>query len=136
MTGSLQTVSGAGRSVSPDRRAGFTLIELLTVMLIMAILAGLLIGVGEFARQKGLETRAKADLESFRDALEEHRLAIGSYPLTLDKATNGLPATVDLLDPWKRNYVYSFSTNRPGTYVLYSKGRNEASKADDIHSGK
>lgn len=117
-------------------KAGFTMVELMTVMVIIAILAGLVLGVSTFAQQKGRETRAKADLENYRDALEEYRLAYGSYPLLLSKATNGLPVTVDAIDPWQRSYVYLYDTNRPGTYVLYSKGKDGTLPNDDIYSGK
>ncbi len=65
---------------------GFTLIELLTVIAIIVILAGIMIGVGRRASETGRIARAKAELVSLAVALESYRRIYGDYPQTDDEA--------------------------------------------------
>ena len=60
--------------------SGFTLIELMTVVAIIAVLAGLILGIAGYAVRKADISRAMADMEKIKNALEEYRLAYGSYP--------------------------------------------------------
>jgi general secretion pathway protein G len=66
--------------------AGFTLLELLTVIAIIAILAGILIGVGRRASESGKNARAKAELLTIGSALEAYKHTYGDYPHTADGA--------------------------------------------------
>lgn len=61
--------------------AAFTLVELLVVMAIIAILAGIVIGVHRYAAQRARD--AKVDMEELeiRSALEEYRTVYGEYPV-------------------------------------------------------
>lgn len=68
------------------RAPGFTLIELLTVMAIIAILAGIIIGAGRRANEAGKVARAKAELAALAAALETYRWTYGDYPQTNDAA--------------------------------------------------
>jgi general secretion pathway protein G len=61
---------------------GFTLLELLTVIAIIGILAGLVIGGGRRANEASLAGRAKAELATLAVALEEYHRICGDYPQT------------------------------------------------------
>jgi len=60
----------------------FTLIELLTVIAIIAVLAGIVIGVGKRASESGKIARTKAELAALSTALESYKRQYGDYPRT------------------------------------------------------
>lgn len=60
--------------------AGFTLVELMTVVAIIAILAGIVLGVAGYAGRKTDVARATSGLEQIKNAIEEYRVEYGSYP--------------------------------------------------------
>jgi prepilin-type N-terminal cleavage/methylation domain-containing protein len=62
--------------------AGFTLLELLVVVGIIAILTGIVIGVGRQASESGRATRARAELAVLTGALDAYKLAYADYPRT------------------------------------------------------
>ena len=66
-------------------RAGFTLLELLAVVGIIAILAGLVLGVGRHAIESGKIARAKSELTVLAAALEAYRRSYGDFPQTDDE---------------------------------------------------
>jgi len=68
------------------KRAAFTLLELLAVITIVALLAGLMLGVGRRASEAGKISRAKAELAALSAALESYRRTYGDYPRTDDEA--------------------------------------------------
>src|SRR4051812_7250343 len=68
------------------QRAAFTLLELLAVIALIAILAGLVVGVGRRAVEVGQVARAKAELAALAAALEAYKRAHGDYPRTDDPA--------------------------------------------------
>lgn len=132
-------------------RAAFTLLELLSVITIIALLAGLVIGVGRRAAESGKIARAKAELAVLGAALENYRRTHGDFPRTDDEAqllrallgrrgpitdtaihgralietTRFMIGGDVLLDPWGRAYVYVYKTVAPwsnSSYVLYSAG--------------
>ena len=118
-------------------KSGFTLIELLAVMAIIAILAGLGAKGYSLARRQTQESRAKAELEILRAALEEYRIEFGRYPQqntagnlpNLDIITNAVEG-VELRDPWGAPYQY-LCTNR-FFYSIWSEGQNADTEADNI----
>lgn len=61
----------------------FTLLELLAVIMIIAILAGIVIGVGRRAAESGKTARARAELAALGAALEAYKRAYGDYPRIL-----------------------------------------------------
>ena len=67
-------------------RAGFTLLELLAVVGIIAILAGLVLGIGRHAIESGKISRAKSELAVLAAALEAYQRSYGDYPQTDDEA--------------------------------------------------
>lgn len=80
----------------------FTLIELLTVIAVLAILAGLIIGAGRRASETGKIARTQAELAALGAALEGYKRQYGDYPRTAD-AAQLLQALVGKLDPLMRD---------------------------------
>jgi len=73
-------------SVLRPRSSAFTLLELLAVIAIIAVLTGIVIGVGRRASEAGKVARAKAELAALSAALESYKRQYGDYPRTDDNA--------------------------------------------------
>jgi general secretion pathway protein G len=116
---------------------GFTLIELLVVIVIIGLLATIVainvIPAGNSARV----AKAKADIATLEQALEQYRLDNLTYPSGTDGLNAllapppGLPAPeryrqggyIKKLpeDPWGRPYLYA-APGRKGAFDIYSLG--------------
>ncbi len=59
------------------------MLELLAVIAIIAVLAGIVLGVGRRATEAGKTARAKAELAALSAALEAYRRTYGDYPRIL-----------------------------------------------------
>ena len=124
--------------------AGFTLIELMTVIAIIAILAGIVIGVAGYATAKADRGRAIADMEKIKNVLEEYRVENGGYfTNAVDTPMSGASFTAlyrykkDLNltnDPWGNPYYYKRTAQFQ--YVLWSLGPDKISPADDVDSAQ
>jgi general secretion pathway protein G len=114
--------------------AGFTLLELLVVMVIIGLLAGIV--APQYFGQIGKSNAkvARAQIESFSQALDQYRLDVGAYPSTEQGLTalRAAPAQSarwqgpylkrDIpADPWGRAYVYR-APGQHGDYDLSSLG--------------
>lgn len=132
MTGSVGKAGAAAchaatRSTHAASR-GFTLLELLVVLVIIGLLAGIV--APQYFAQIGKSNAkvARAQIESFGQALDQYRLDVGQYPTT----EQGLASLRKLPqqelrwqgpylkrdippDPWGHPYVYV----RPGTHGDY-----------------
>jgi len=132
-------------------RSGFTLIELLTVIMIISVLAGLLIGVVRYARFAAKRAHARAEIEELHKAIQNFQLSQGYYPTDLFTIrtrlqqgflTNGASsaASFEVLDPWQNPYRYNVLSQT--AVELYSTGPELGNwpgspfTEDDIHSGK
>ncbi len=80
------------------RRAAFTLLELLTVIALIAVLAGIVLGFGQRASETGRTARAKAELAALAAALENYQRVFGDYPQT-DDATQLLQSLIGRRGP-------------------------------------
>jgi len=116
---------------------GFTLIELLVVIVIIGLLATIVainvIPAGNTARVE----KAKADIATLEQALEQYRLDNLTYPSTSDglqalmTAPPGLPQPERYRqggyirklpeDPWGHPYLYQ-APGRKGAFDVYSLG--------------
>lgn len=121
---------------SPKKHPGFTLLELLVVIAIIGLLAAYVAPRYLSQIGKSEQNVARAQIESFRRALNTYRLDIGRYPSNeeglgaLMKAPastpkwNGpylereLPA-----DPWGRPYLYRYPTDN-GDVAILSFGKD------------
>jgi general secretion pathway protein G len=122
------------------RNRAFTLIELMVVILILAILAALV--VPNVLNKTGAAkiSKAKADLATLRDAIDQFRIDCDRYPTTqegFDSLRNppsgangwhGPYLNKDLgTDPWGNPYIYSTpGPNGHDGYVVESYGADGA----------
>src|SRR5215210_1905380 len=89
-------------------RRGFTLIELLTVMAVIAVLAGLLLGVSSMVQKNAAKGRAQSEIKALESALESYKADNAVYPSNTDS---------DALDP----RVSGNSAVASGKTTAYSK---------------
>lgn len=73
---------GPSRNDKHPGKKAFTLLELLVVIGVVALLSGIVIGVGRRASESGKSARARAELAALSAALESYKLANGDYPRT------------------------------------------------------
>jgi general secretion pathway protein G len=67
---------------------GFTLIELLTVLVIIMILVGIIVGASKYAQQRGGTTRSQAEIAAMETALEDYKNDNGFYPMSTPDVNN------------------------------------------------
>jgi type II secretory pathway pseudopilin PulG len=72
-----------------SRRSPFTVIELLAVMVIVAILAGLILGVSRYASAKGHDSKTLSQLLALEDALGQFQEDRG-YNMSTNALTNDI----------------------------------------------
>jgi general secretion pathway protein G len=113
---------------------GFTLLELLVVMVIIGLLASIVAPQYFSQISKSNAKVARAQIESFGQALDQYRLDVGRYPSTEQglAALRGTPPNVPQWrgpylkrdvpnDPWGNAYQYR-SPGQHGDYDLLSLG--------------
>ena len=122
----------------------------MTVIAIIAILAGLVLGVSGYATRKADNSRAIAEMEKIKGALEEYRLQYGEYPQLSGPWTNSAMEFVNarkrltndmanpvfdlnFTDPWGNAYHYSRSSSY--VYTLSSWGPDLSETNDNITAG-
>jgi len=69
------------------RTRSFTLIEILTVIAIISVLVGIVLGVAKYARSKAHISKTQSKMVALADALDNCRQDRGYYPSTDDKKT-------------------------------------------------
>ncbi len=65
---------------SPCLYCAFTLIELLTVMAVISILAGMVLGTAGYVQKKSARDRARSEIAAMEAALESYKVDNGEYP--------------------------------------------------------
>ena len=122
------------------RNRAFTLIELMVVILILAILAALVVPNVLNKTGAAKVAKAKADLATLRDAIDQFRLDCDRYPTTQEgfDALRNPPSGVsgwrgpylnkDLgADPWNNPYIYQTpGPNGHDGYTVMSYGADGA----------
>ena len=121
------------------RQAGFTLTEIMVVVFIIGLLSTVVLINVVGATGQSRTTKARADIATLSNALEQYSLDMNSYPTE----QQGLEALVSMpdgagdetryrpngyirklsTDPWGRAYVYKRPASKSGgAYDLYSLG--------------
>jgi general secretion pathway protein G len=124
---------------------GFTLIEIMVVILIIGLLALMVVPRLRGVADRAKRTKAQADIQELKQALDRYYLDNGSYPTTdqglqalVTPPTGGrLPSNyeqggyIEKLpnDPWGNQYFYQSDGT---TYALKSFGPDGVQSADDI----
>ena len=85
----------------------FTLIELLMTISIIAVLAGLLVGLAPVAGARMKEARVRAELERLTTAIESYRTKYGVYPP--DHVVGYLPSGHPVVNPLIHPLFYELS---------------------------
>lgn len=109
----------------PPSRAAFTLIEMIMVIAIIAVLAGLVAGVYTLVQTQGARTRAKAEIDQLKVALENYRTDNGGYPQD--------PQKTDQLDA--RNIADATDVSPTGKLAASSKYLYECLTGDTNDNG-
>jgi general secretion pathway protein G len=124
---------------------GFTLIEIMVVILIIGLLALMVVPRLRGVADRAKRTKAQADIQELKQALDRYYLDNGSYPTTdqglqalVSPPTGGrLPSNYEQggyieklpSDPWGSQYFYQSDGS---TYALKSFGPDGVQSADDI----
>ncbi|MET0365078.1 MAG: type II secretion system major pseudopilin GspG [Sphingobium sp.] len=144
----LYDFRSAKKDIAFSRRSaehGFTLVELMVVIVIIGLLATIVaINVIPAGNQARVE-KAKADIATLEQALEQYRLDNMTYPSGGDglnallTAPGGLPQPERYrqggyikklpADPWGKPYLYT-APGRKGAFDIYSLG------ADGVPGGE
>lgn len=117
----MTSVTKCSDPSSPQR--AFTLLELLAVIAIIALLTGIVIGVGRRASESGKIARAKAELAVISAALESYKRQYGDYPQA--GATNFALPTTELNEGHANVRLYNALTGYYGPRLneLAPRGR-------------
>ena len=124
---------------------GFTLIEIMVVILIIGLLALMVVPRLRGVADRAKRTKAQADIQELKQALDRYYLDNGSYPTT-DQGLQDLvnPPTAGRVpsnyeqggyieklpsDPWGNQYFYQSDGS---SYALKSFGPDGVQSADDI----
>jgi general secretion pathway protein G len=113
--------------------AGFTLIEIMVVVIIIAALAGMVVPRLWSISDDAKRSIAAGDIASVSTQVRVFRLHCDRFPTSLDELTtapSGLTTwkgpyleKKNVLDPWKRPYVYVCpGTHNQGGFDLSSRG--------------
>lgn len=77
----LASPRNSGRQGIPvAKTSGFTLVELLTVIAIIMILAGIVVGVQRGVYSSQANAKARAEIQAIATAVEQYKAQYGTYP--------------------------------------------------------
>lgn len=123
--------------------AGFTLIELMVVIVIIGMLAAIVVPRFMGAADKAAVTSAKAQISSFKTALQLYKLDNGAYP----KTAEGLDALLKNergkqyleqesvpKDPWGNAYQYTCPGQNGRDFDIVSLGADGTTGGDNANA--
>lgn len=85
------------RTGSGRRGGGFTLIEMVITLAIMAVLATMLLPVGQFLKQREQERELRRSLVEIRRGIDDYKRAVDAGSIKRPTGSSGYPPTLDLL---------------------------------------
>jgi len=114
-----------------QKKAGFTLIELMAVMMIIGVLAGLIVGLSQYARRKAAESAARTEIAALEDAVQRYQLQIGRYPAPTNSPRGLLVLTNGFLT-WRSSRITTNGLKDPfrGVYQYCYPGRTNMAAFD------
>jgi type II secretory pathway pseudopilin PulG len=103
--------------IAHSRRIGsaaFTLIEVLAVIAIIMILAGIVVGGMEYAKQRQANEKARVQIALLSKAIEEYKMDMGVYPGTDDNTAIAGDVSEQIYQAlFKYGYDYTESASPP-----------------------
>ena len=103
---------------------GFTLVEVLVVIAIIALLAGLILGLAGNAQKSAARNRAEAEIADLESFITDYQMEYGQVPSDRNALQSALVtenhSLTNLLDPWGAQYNYVPSSKV--TFYLWSEG--------------
>lgn len=119
-----------------QRKRGFTLIELLLVLVILGVLAGIVVPKFSGTTGKARNTAAQTQISSFKTALDQYEVDMGSYP----KGKDGLKELVTgprNAKTWKGPYIEAIPKDPWGNdYIYECPGKHNTSSFDIMSMGE
>ena len=128
----------AARGRAKQKRAGFTLVEMMVTIVIIGLLATVVIINVLPSQDKAMIGKARADLATLENALEQYRLDMLAFPTTgeglsaLTTVPSGTPRAdryrtggyIRRLpeDPWGNAYQYRRESEHSQTFDVFSYG--------------
>ncbi|MFA5338958.1 MAG: type II secretion system protein GspG [Candidatus Omnitrophota bacterium] len=100
------------------RKSGFTIIELIVVMTIILILAGLITGAAQKAKQQAMIAKARSMIAGIETALGMFQADTGIYPASANLYTNLVSSATGLTTVQAQNWsgpYMNFQTNEINT---------------------
>jgi prepilin-type N-terminal cleavage/methylation domain-containing protein len=121
-----------------SKRAGFTLVEVLTVIAIIALLAGLILGLASNAQRTAGRKRAESEVTQLQSFVTDYQMKYGQVPKDKALLKTALEAEshplAELLDPWGTEYLYERPAGSRTTFYLWSTGGEIGDEADHNRS--
>jgi general secretion pathway protein G len=121
----LKSGPATGNCSLTAARAGFTILELLCVFVIIAALAGAILGVTRYAATNAAVSRAKAEIAAMETALESYKNDKGAYPRSTLNRLSGPPLYVNE----QRNNALLYSALVDGKYMTFKPSQIQALSA-------
>jgi general secretion pathway protein G len=103
-------------------RAAFTLIEVLAAIAIIIILAGIVIGGMEYAKQRQASEKARVQIALLSKGIEEYKMDMGVYPGTDENTAIAGDVSEQLYQAlFKDGYDYTDPATPPSSWTKATK---------------
>ncbi len=120
-------------------RAGLTMVELAAVMAVIAVVAGIVIGLARVVATKSDRARTTKELKFLEQAIDQYAAERGvvppgpNFPVVDRTALTNYVSGLSFTDVW--NNAYNYTRKGPQSYDLWSwgpDGVNNSGQGDDI----